>query len=51
MSEQLNGKRVAFVMANEGVEQIELTEPVRAMLYGTTVATDATAQISSEDGW
>jgi protease I len=31
MSEQLDGKRVAFVMANEGVEQVELTEPLEAV--------------------
>jgi protease I len=27
MADQLNGKRVAFVVANEGVEQVELTSP------------------------
>lgn len=31
MSEQLQGKRVAFLAANEGVEQVELTEPMRAV--------------------
>jgi protease I len=31
MSDQLNGKRVAFLMANEGVEQVELTEPLQAV--------------------
>ncbi|HVQ58368.1 MAG TPA: type 1 glutamine amidotransferase domain-containing protein [Solirubrobacterales bacterium] len=31
MSEQLNGKRIAFLMANEGVEQVELTEPAKAV--------------------
>jgi protease I len=31
MAEQLQGKRVAFLMANEGVEQIELTEPLEAV--------------------
>jgi protease I len=31
MSEELQGKRVAFLMANEGVEQVELTEPLRAV--------------------
>ena len=25
MSDELNGKRVAFLVANEGVEQVELT--------------------------
>lgn len=31
MAEKLRGKRVAFLMANEGVEQVELTEPLRAV--------------------
>jgi protease I len=31
MSDRLKGKRVAFLMANEGVEQVELTEPLRAV--------------------
>jgi protease I len=31
MSGQLRGKRIAFLMANEGVEQVELTEPLEAV--------------------
>jgi protease I len=31
MSEQLQGKTVAFLVANEGVEQVELTEPLKAI--------------------
>jgi protease I len=31
MSEQLQGKKVAFLNANEGVEQVELTEPLKAV--------------------
>jgi protease I len=31
MSNQLSGKRVAFLMANEGVEQVELTESLAAV--------------------
>jgi protease I len=31
MAEQLQGKRVAFLMANEGVEQVELTKPLEAV--------------------
>jgi protease I len=31
MSEQLRGKRIAFLTANEGVEQVELTEPLKAV--------------------
>jgi protease I len=31
MFEKLNGKKVAFLMANEGVEQVELTEPLEAL--------------------
>lgn len=29
--EKLNGKKIAFLMANEGVEQVELTEPLEAV--------------------
>ena len=28
---QLDGKRIAFLVANEGVEQVELTEPWKAV--------------------
>lgn len=31
MSDELHGRRIAFLCANEGVEQIELTEPWRAV--------------------
>jgi protease I len=31
MADELKGKRIAFLMANEGVEQVELTEPLRAV--------------------
>jgi protease I len=31
MADRLQGKRVAFLMANEGVEQVELTEPLKAV--------------------
>lgn len=31
MFEKLNGRRIAFLMANEGVEQVELTEPLEAV--------------------
>jgi protease I len=31
MSEQLNGKKVAFLVANEGIEQVELVEPRKAI--------------------
>jgi protease I len=31
MSEKLQGKRVAFLMANEGVEEIELVKPLEAV--------------------
>jgi len=31
LSEELKGKRIAFLMANEGVEQVELTEPLEAV--------------------
>lgn len=32
MSDQLHGKRIAFLTANEGVEQVELTESLEAVL-------------------
>jgi protease I len=31
MTNRLQGKRIAFLTANEGVEQVELTEPRRAV--------------------
>lgn len=31
MSDELKGRRVAVLTANEGVEQVELTEPVKAL--------------------
>lgn len=31
MADELSGKRIAFVAANEGVEQVELTEPWEAV--------------------
>jgi protease I len=31
MSEELNGKRIAFLVANEGVEQVELADPAKAV--------------------
>ncbi|HEX4482413.1 MAG TPA: type 1 glutamine amidotransferase domain-containing protein [Solirubrobacteraceae bacterium] len=32
MADDLNGKRIAFLVAQEGVEEIELTEPWRAVV-------------------
>ena len=31
MGHDLNGQRIAFLVANEGVEQVELTEPWKAV--------------------
>lgn len=31
MSDRLQNKKIAFLMANEGVEQVELTEPLQAV--------------------
>ena len=31
MADELNGKKVAFLVANEGIEQVELTEPRKAL--------------------
>jgi protease I len=46
MSDQLQGKKVAFLMANEGVEQVELTEPLDAVRG----AGAETVLIAPEDG-
>jgi deglycase len=32
MSDRLQDKKIAFLMANEGVEQVELTEPLQAVV-------------------
>lgn len=32
MANELNGKTIAFLMANEGVEQVELTRPMQACM-------------------
>jgi deglycase len=31
MADELSGRRIAFLMANEGVEQVELAEPLKAV--------------------
>jgi len=31
MADGLNGKKIAFLTANEGVEEVELTEPLKAV--------------------
>src|SRR5438093_10038946 len=31
MAQKLDGKKVAFIVANQGVEQVELTEPWKAV--------------------
>jgi protease I len=31
MADELNGRKIAFLMANEGVEEVELTEPLKAV--------------------
>jgi protease I len=46
MADKLQGKRIAFLVAPEGVEQVELTEPWEAVLRE-----GATAElVSTEDG-
>jgi protease I len=46
MADKLQGKRIAFLVAPEGVEQVELTEPWEAVL-----SEGATAElVSTEDG-
>jgi protease I len=46
MPAELNGKKIAFLVANEGVEQVELTEPWKAV----ESAGGAPALIAPEDG-
>ena len=38
MSDRLQGKKIAFLTANEGVEQIELTEPMKVVRSAGTEA-------------
>lgn len=45
--EKLSGKKVAFLMANEGVEQVELTEPLEA-LRGSGAEVDLLAPEAGE---
>lgn len=47
MSEELNGKKIAFLTANEGVEEVELTEPRKAV-EGAGAATDLLAPEAGE---
>jgi protease I len=47
MSNQLQGKRIAFLVANEGVEQVELTEP-REAVEGAGAETDLLAPEAGE---
>jgi protease I len=46
MADNLNGKKIAFLVANEGVEQVELTEPWKAV----EAAGGTPELISLEDG-
>src|SRR6187200_2438908 len=46
MAEDLKGKKIAFLVANEGVEQVELTEPWKAV----EAAGGSPELISLEDG-
>ena len=47
MSEQLKGKRIAFLVANEGVEQVELTEPLAG---GDAVPAPRSRSVAPDDG-
>jgi protease I len=47
MSEELHGKRIAFLVANEGVEQIELTDPLDAV-HGAGAEADLIAPDGGE---
>ena len=46
MADQLNGKKIAFLTANEGVEEVELTEPRKAV----TEAGAETELLAPEEG-
>ncbi len=46
--EKLKGKRIAFLMANEGVEQVELTEPLEAV-RGSGAEAEILAPEAGED--
>ena len=41
MSEELNGKRVAVLVDNEGVEQVELDRPVAAICHAPWTLVEA----------
>ena len=45
--EKLSGKKIAFLMANEGVEQVELTEPLEAV-RGSGAETEVLAPEAGE---
>jgi protease I len=47
MAESLQGKKIAFLMANEGVEQVELTRPLEAV-KGAGAEADLVAPESGE---
>lgn len=52
MSSELNGKRIAFLTANEGVEQVELTEPrsaVEAAGASTTLIAPEVGEVQGFD--
>ena len=50
MSDQLQGKRIAFLIANEGVEQVELTEPARSGPRGRRRGRAARARSGRDPG-
>jgi protease I len=47
MADELNGKKIAFLTANEGVEEVELTEPRKAV-EGAGAATELLAPEAGE---
>ena len=47
MADELNGKKIAFLTANEGVEEVELTEPRKAV-EGAGAETDLFAPEAGE---
>ena len=59
MAGKLDGKRIAFLVAPEGVEQVELTEPWKAVeseggtpeLVSTEAPHVGTPRPDEEEGW
>jgi protease I len=51
MADELNGKKIAFLTANEGVEEVELTEPLKAVTKAGARTEWWTRKWSSTRAW